>query len=186
MGIATIVEARLIQGKDQENLNMSETKTIQWEKGDDGIVIPDHRRSQPGREHDESRLHRVDGSDRRPPRCRRLRHRRDHHLGQKTFFAGGDLNDLLAVTKAVGQGSRQASARSNRSCAASRRSASRSWPRWPVRRSAAARDNARHPSPDRGRRPGRSSSVPRKSSSACCPAAAGVVPRYGCSVWPMP
>ena len=60
---------------------------------------PDARRSEPVGEHDERRLRRLDAGDRR----RACRREKDQITGviitsaKKTFFAGGDLNDLRAV-----------------------------------------------------------------------------------------
>ena len=79
---------------------MSETKTIQWEKGEDGIVIltiddPNQGANTMNRDYIESMGQIVD----------RLEAEKESVTGviitsgKKTFFAGGDLNDLLAVTK---------------------------------------------------------------------------------------
>ncbi|MCB0867329.1 MAG: enoyl-CoA hydratase/isomerase family protein [Solirubrobacterales bacterium] len=79
---------------------MSETRTIQWEKGDDGIVIltiddPGQGANTMNRDYIESMGQIVD----------RLEAEKDEisgviiTSGKKTFFAGGDLNDLLAVTR---------------------------------------------------------------------------------------
>ena len=92
---------------------------------------------------------------------------------KKTFFAGGDLNDLKQVNKEnAGRVRRGPHARSRASCAGSRRSASRSsrastaprsvaaWrSRWPA--TTASWSTAR-----------RSSSAPPRCSSVCSPAAA--------------
>ncbi|MDQ2699756.1 MAG: 3-hydroxyacyl-CoA dehydrogenase NAD-binding domain-containing protein [Actinomycetota bacterium] len=79
---------------------MSDSKTIQWEKGDDGIVVltiddPSQGANTMNADYIESMGVTVD----------RLEAEKDDITGviitsgKKTFFAGGDLNDLLAVTR---------------------------------------------------------------------------------------
>ena len=79
---------------------MSESTTIQYERGDDGIVIltiddPNQGANTMNRAYAESMAATVE----------RLEAEKDDingviiTSGKKTFFAGGDLNDLLAVTK---------------------------------------------------------------------------------------
>jgi 3-hydroxyacyl-CoA dehydrogenase/enoyl-CoA hydratase/3-hydroxybutyryl-CoA epimerase len=79
---------------------MSESTTIKWDKGDDNIVIltiddPNQGANTMNRAYIESMGATVD----------RLEAEKDEIAGviitsgKKTFFAGGDLNDLLAVTK---------------------------------------------------------------------------------------
>ncbi|MBX7190194.1 MAG: enoyl-CoA hydratase/isomerase family protein, partial [Solirubrobacterales bacterium] len=79
---------------------MSETKTIQWEKGDDGIVIltiddPSQGANTMNRDYIESMGQIVDRLDAEKESVTGV----IITSGKKTFFAGGDLNDLLAVTK---------------------------------------------------------------------------------------
>ena len=120
---------------------MAERNTIRWEQDDDGIVVLTLDDPEPVGQHDERRL-RASRSRRRSTasRPRRTRSRASSsRRAKKTFFAGGDLNDLKKVTpenadefarlRARGQGA---------SCAAWRRSASRSSRRSTARRSAAA------------------------------------------------
>ncbi len=83
---------------------MAESTTIRWEKGDDGIVIltlddPNQGANTMNRAYAESMAATVD----------RLEAEKDDIAGviitsaKKTFFAGGDLNDLRAVTPAQAQ-----------------------------------------------------------------------------------
>ena len=79
---------------------MSETKTIQWEKGDDGIVIltiddPSQGANTMNRDYIESMGQIVDRLEAEKESVKGV----IITSGKKTFFAGGDLNDLLAVTK---------------------------------------------------------------------------------------
>ena len=95
---------------------------------------------------------------------------------KKTFFAGGDLHDLIRATPADAQQMTERFAADQvRSCAAWRRWAGPSSPRSTARRSAAGsrsrwRATTGSPSTSAARR----SASPR-SPSACSPAAAGVV-----------
>ncbi len=79
---------------------MSESKTIQWDQGDDGIVVltiddPSQGANTMNADYIESMGVIID----------RLEAEKESiegviiTSGKKTFFAGGDLNDLLAVTK---------------------------------------------------------------------------------------
>jgi len=79
---------------------MAESTTIRWEKGDDGIVVltlddPNQSANTMNRAYAESMAATVE----------RLEAEKDEIKGvvitsaKKTFFAGGDLNDLKAVTK---------------------------------------------------------------------------------------
>ena len=93
---------------------------------------------------------------------------------KKTFFAGGDLNDLQQG-HARGRADEFAGLRARRArrcCAGWRRSASRSSRRSTARRSAAAWRSPGLPPPRRRRRPEGQSSASPRSSSACCPAPA--------------
>jgi 3-hydroxyacyl-CoA dehydrogenase/enoyl-CoA hydratase/3-hydroxybutyryl-CoA epimerase len=80
---------------------MSESTTIQWERGEDGVVVltiddPNQGANTMNAAYIASMAATVD----------RLEAEKDDIAGvvitsgKKTFFAGGDLNDLLAVTKA--------------------------------------------------------------------------------------
>src|SRR3978361_1874257 len=79
---------------------MSESTTIQWDKGEDGVVVltiddPNQGANTMNAAYIASMAATVD----------RLEAEKDDITGvvitsgKKTFFAGGDLNDLLAVTK---------------------------------------------------------------------------------------
>ena len=83
---------------------MAESTTIRWEKGDDGIVVltlddPNQSANTMNRAYAESMAATVE----------RLEAEKDEIAGviitsaKKTFFAGGDLNDLRAVTPAQAQ-----------------------------------------------------------------------------------
>ena len=118
---------------------MAESTTIRWDKGDDGIVVltlddPSQSANTMNAAYDESMARPSTGSRPRRTRSRAL----IITSAKKTFFAGGDLNDLKQVTKEnaneFGDAVREGKAR----CAASRRSASRSSPPSTARRSAAA------------------------------------------------
>ena len=102
---------------------------------------PHPRRPEPVGEHDERGLR----ARRSRATVDRLEAEKDDIKGvvitsaKKTFFAGGDLNDLKTVTPENAERVRRASsARARRRCAAWRRSASRSSPPSTARRSAAA------------------------------------------------
>ena len=74
---------------------MSDESTIRWERRRRRDRHPDARRPEPVGEHDERRLRGLDARDGRPPRGRAgPDHRRVITSAKKTFFAGGDLNDL--------------------------------------------------------------------------------------------
>ncbi len=119
---------------------MSESTTIRWDKDDDGIVVltlddPNQSANTMNAAYAASMAATVD----------RLEAEKDEITGvvitsaKKTFFAGGDLNDLKPATPEDCRRDRRASsARARRSCAAWRRSAGRSWRRSTAPRSAAA------------------------------------------------
>ena len=96
---------------------MTESTTIRWEQDDDGIVVLTLDDPNQSAQHDERGLRRVDGAR----RSTASRPRRTTITGvvitsaKKTFFAGGDLNDLQAVTP------EQTRPSSPRACARSRR-----------------------------------------------------------------
>ena len=93
---------------------------------------------------------------------------------KKTFFAGGDLNDLKRATHGGRRRGRADGARAQgRSCAGSRRSASRSSPRINGAALGGGLEIALAAPPPRSRSTTpRSCSASPRSSSACCPAAA--------------
>ena len=104
---------------------------------------------------------------------------------KKTFFAGGNLDDLVKYTKADAQKVfDQSQSIKKDCCGAWRRWASRSSRRSTAPRSAAASRSpwpptTASPSTPRARRSG----SPR-SRSACCPAAAASCASCACSAWP--
>ena len=153
---------------------MAESTTIRWEKDDDGIVVltlddPNQSANTMNAAYAASILATVD----------RLEAERDDIAGvivtsaKKTFFAGGDLNDLRKATQGERRRDRDVRAREQGACCAAwRRWASRSSRRSTARRSAAAWRSpwpATTASSSTTRRP---SSASRRCSSACCPAPA--------------
>ena len=101
---------------------------------------------------------------------------------KKTFFAGGDLHDLRSARRRTDapQEIAEVVARSRRSCAASRRSASRSSRRSTAPRSAAASRSASPATTGSRSTTRRSSSASPRFSSGCCPAPAASCARCGC------
>jgi 3-hydroxyacyl-CoA dehydrogenase/enoyl-CoA hydratase/3-hydroxybutyryl-CoA epimerase len=89
-----------LENQQRETTNMSDSSTIRWEHDDDGVVIltlddPNQSANTMNAAYAASMLATVD----------RLHSERDQIKGviitsaKKTFFAGGDLNDLRAATK---------------------------------------------------------------------------------------
>ena len=176
MGIATVIERLSVRPNEiDETTTMSESTTIRWDKDDDGIVIltlddPNQSANTMNAAYEASMAATVD----------RLEAEKDDIAGviitsaKKTFFAGGDLNDLQAGRRA------STAARSPRGCARSRRQLRRAGDarqagrRGDQRRRARRRpgDRAGLPPPDRRRRPEGRSSAFRRSSSDCCRAPA--------------
>ena len=148
--------------------------TIRWDKDADGVVIltlddPNQSANTMNEAYKASMAATVD----------RLEAEKDDITGviitsaKKTFFAGGDLNDLKRREEGRRRRGRADGARAQaRSCAGWRRSASPSSPPSTARRWAAA---WRSPSPRTTGSPSttrRSCSASPRSSSACCRAAA--------------
>ena len=77
---------------------MAESTTIRWEQDDDGIVLLTLDDPNQSANTMNARLRGVDGRDGRPPGGREGRRSRASSItsAKKTFFAGGDLNDLQA------------------------------------------------------------------------------------------
>ena len=162
---------------------MSESTTISWDKGDDGIVIltlddPNQSANTMNEAYKASMGATVD----------RLEAEKDDITGviitsaKKTFFAGGDLNDLIQATPADAPRVSEERPR-DQGAAAPAGDAGQARRRGHQRRRAGRRagDRAGLPPPDRGRRPeGRSSASPR-CSWACCPAAAASCAPCACS-----
>ena len=100
---------------------------------------------------------------------------------KKTFFAGGDLNDLMKVTREhaaeFAAGVREVKA----SCAGWRRSAARSSPRSTAPRWAAAWRSRWPPTTASSSTTRRPSSASPRSSWGCCPAAAASCAPCACS-----
>ena len=112
-------------------------------------------------------------------RVERLQAEKDEITGviitsaKKTFFAGGDLNELRLRDERERQGVRRVPARrSRRSCARSRRSACPSSPRSTAPPSAAAWRSRWLPPPHRSSTTQGVSRLPRGHTSACCRAPA--------------
>ena len=115
---------------------MAESTTIKWDKGDDGIVVltlddPNQSANTMNAAYRDSINATVD----------RLEAEKDDIKGvvltsaKKTFFAGGDLNDLKRSPRRTPRSSRRSCARTRPRCAGWRSSASRSSPPSTARRS---------------------------------------------------
>ena len=102
--------------------------------------------------------------------------------GKKTFFAGGDLKNMIKVGPERRRArSTTTASRSRQTCVASKLSASRSSPPSTVRRSAAASRSLSRPTTASRRTSRASRSACPRSPSACCPAAAASPAPCGCS-----
>ena len=156
--------------------------TIRWEHDDDGVVVLTLDDPNQSAQHDERRLHRVDGARRSTAsRPRRTTSRASSSRRRRRPSSPAATSTTCAVTPEQA-GEFAAGIRESRaSCAGWRRSASRSSPRSTAPPSAAA---WRSPSPpttaSRSTTRSQSSASPR-SSSACCPAPAASCARCACS-----
>ena len=186
-GLATLVRRRRHGYRDGRggDLSMAEsTNTIRWEQDEDGIVVLTLDDPEPVGEHDERRLQRVDGR----PTVDRLEAENDEITGvvitsaKKTFFAGGDLNDLRRATKEHAAADRRGDPRASRaSCAGWRRSASRSSRRSTAPRSAAGWRSAWPAITGSRRRPQGPARLPRGPARPAARAPAASCARCGCS-----
>ncbi len=102
--------------------------------------------------------------------------------GKKTFFAGGDLKNMIKVgPPSRPRRSTTTASRSRQTCVASKLSASRSSPPSTARHSAAASRSLSRPTTASRQTSRESRSACPRSPSACCPAAAASCVPCGCS-----